>query len=783
MDTTNGNRIRLRLTVRGVVQGVGFRPFVYGCAKRRGLSGLVGNGSDGVFIEIEGERSAVAEFCRELRASPPPLAHLEEVTEAEIPPAGGAEFVIVGSEASAGAHTLVSPDIAVCADCLRELFDPADRRYRYPFINCTNCGPRFTITRDIPYDRPKTTMAAFAMCAACRREYDDPGDRRFHAQPNACPACGPGLEYVCGEARERGEAALRAAQEALRAGRIVAVKGIGGFHLACDARSDEAVERLRARKGRGEKPFAIMARDLGAARAVAEIDVREAALLSGRERPIVLLGKRLPERLSARIAPGNNYLGVMLPYSPLHHLLLGEGGCDALVMTSGNLSDEPIAIGNDEARERLAALADGFLLHNREIHAPCDDSVVRVFAGHELPVRRSRGYAPFPVRLPFALRPTLAVGGELKNAFCLINGEHAVMSQHIGDMENLETLRAFEESVRSLTGLFRVAPEILAADRHPGYLSTQWARAHRGGFDGRPVEYVEVQHHHAHIAAVMAENGLRGETPVLGFSFDGTGYGDDGTIWGGELLRADYQGYRRIAHLVPFPLPGGDAAIKRPYRTALAALRAAGIDWDEALPPVAACPELERKILAKQLEAELNCVPTSSMGRLFDAVAALAGVRQTVAYEAQAAIEFEALADAGTDAYAFEIRDEGPDRALRIDPAPVLREIVADLRRNRPVSSISGRFHRGVAEMIRQLAERAAAREGLRQAALSGGVFQNVTLLGLATERLRAAGFEVLTHRAVPPNDGGLALGQAVIANFAPVAKGAAPRPRRPRCY
>ncbi|MFN0087673.1 MAG: carbamoyltransferase HypF [Blastocatellia bacterium] len=792
MKRNNLNRGRMRFMVRGVVQGVGFRPFVYGCATRLGLRGLVGNESGGVIIEVEGSSEALDRFHRELLDSPPPLAHLEEVTIEAIPVTGEARFIIIDSESGPRAHTLVSPDIAVCTDCLRELFDPADRRYRYPFINCTNCGPRFTITIDIPYDRARTTMAEFGMCAACQREYDDPLDRRFHAQPNACAECGPRIEFTGAGERLTGEAALAAAQHSLREGGIVAVKGVGGVHLACDARNDQALERLRERKGRVEKPFAVMARDLAAADRFAEIDERERELLCGRERPIVLLRKRPRSGLSDRIAPGNSLIGVMLPHAPLHHLLMNSPGrnardLDVLVMTSGNLSDEPIARENDEARERLAPLADAFLLHNRGIHAQCDDSVIRVFEGRELPIRRSRGYAPFPVKLPFALRPTLAVGGELKSAFCLVRDDHAVMSQHIGDMGNLETLRAFENSVRNLTSLFRVEPELVAADKHPGYLSTRWARhwsrTHRAAASSLPMRYVEVQHHHAHIAAVMAENGLRGDAPVLGFSFDGTGYGDDGRIWGGELLLADYRGYRRLAHLRYFSLPGGDAAIRRPYRTALATLWAAGIDWTEDLPPVAACPPLERKILLKQLEADLNCIPTSSMGRLFDAVAALAGVRQTITYEAQAAIEFEALAAPEAGAYAFELLEGAPGRPLRVDFTPVIRAVVEDVGCGLPPSVLSGRFHHGVSELILRLATIMAEREGVRQVALSGGVFQNAVLLGLAAARLRAAGFEVLTHRVIPPNDGGLALGQAVIANFAPPPERGRSRGKRARCH
>lgn len=796
---TSGNQntnvqIRRRIRIRGVVQGVGFRPHVYACAVRCGVTGVVGNESGGVFIEAEGYAEALERFECELVACAPPLAHIEEISAEQIALRGDECFVIVESESEPEAHTLVSPDICVCDDCLRELFDPRDRRYRYPFINCTNCGPRFTIIRDIPYDRPQTTMAAFAMCAECRREYNDPLNRRFHAQPNACPACGPRVHFI--SARNNSdtvsafdEEAIAAAQQALLAGEVVAVKGIGGFHLACDAANDEAVRKLRERKGRLDKPFAVMARELETAARFAVIGEAERALLLGKERPIVLLKKKPGGGLSELIAPGNDRVGVMLPYSPLHHLLLATPEqctanfpvCrdsangrleslpyiqtpDVLVMTSGNYSNEPIVTDNNEALEKLSPLADAFLLHNREIHLPCDDSVMRVFEGHELPIRRSRGYAPFPVKLPFSLKPTLAVGGELKATFCLVQDDHALMSQHVGDMENLETLQAMEHSVNHFRTLFRAEPEIITGDKHPRYLSSRWAQANLRRLSGARARWRAVQHHHAHIAAVMAENGLGGDQPVIGFAFDGTGYGDDGAAWGGEVMIADYGGFRRVAHLRYVPLPGGDAAIERPYRAALAHLWAAGMEWDERLSAVSACPQAERKILLQQLERAINTIPTSSLGRLFDAVAALVGVRQRVTYEAQAAIEFESLADENeTSSYAFALFSDEP---VQIDAAPVIRAVAADVLAGVAVPVISARFHNAVASLVLQLALALREQERLNQVALSGGVFQNVTLLAKAARELRRAAFTVLTHRRVPPNDGGLALGQAVVANF-----------------
>ena len=774
-------KVRQRFTVRGVVQGVGFRPFVYGLAQQHNLVGLVGNDSGGVFIEVEGEATAVSLFHQALSQNPPPLAHIEQVTVDNLPVQNSRDFVIVPSQAQAAANTLISPDICLCDDCLRELFDPQNRRYRYPFINCTNCGPRFTIIKDIPYDRPLTTMANFAMCPDCQAEYDNPLDRRFHAQPNACPVCGPAVWLEISNPYSAnsnpysvsGDEAIAAAQAFLVAGQIVAVKGLGGFHLACDATRDAALATLRERKGRVDKPFAVMARDVATVRQFAHLSATEEALLTSKERPILLLTPKANNPLSKLVAPGHNTIGVMLPYTPLHYLLLGQnaplatGYSPLLIMTSANHSSEPIVKDNDEARERLATLADAFLLHNREIYGRCDDSVVRVvgnlngkpttdnrlpFTDDCLPIRRSRGYAPFPVKLPHAVPPLLAVGGELKSTFCLAKGSYGYMSQHIGDMENLETLTAFETAVSHYKTIFRTEPEKVVCDLHPGYLSTRWAQ------EQTALPVIAVQHHHAHIASVMAEHGLDGRSPVIGFSFDGTGYGSDGAIWGGELLLADYAGFERVAHLKYVPLLGGDVAVQRPYRLALAHLHAAGLPWDDDLPCVAACPPAEQRILRQMIARNLNSVPTSSLGRLFDAVAALLGVRQTVSYEGQAAIELEALAAPDVaGSYQFALT------ANSFDAAPILADIVGDLRAGVATAVIAARFHQAVANLMVQLSLQARQQYGLNQVALSGGVFQNVTLLETAVRSLHQHNFDILTHRLVPPNDGGLALGQVMI--------------------
>lgn len=783
---------RWRVWVQGVVQGVGFRPFVYGLAARHQLAGFVSNNSDGVHIEVEGRRDVLERFRAELESKAPPLAHIDsveveampvvsEVALAEQSPAGGkARFTIHESKAVAGPTTSVSPDVATCADCLRELLDQGDRRYKYPFINCTNCGPRYTIIRDIPYDRPFTTMTTFPMCAACDAEYRDPANRRFHAQPNACPECGPQVWIQASENAlragnaTRGVAALQAVCTALNQGRIIAIKGIGGFHLACDATNAAAVEDLRIRKGRGDKPFGLMARDLEQVRAFAEVSGEEAALLQSKERPIVLLRRKQKTALSPdassdtrggcpalspRVAPGTALVGFMLPYSPLHHLILGDEalGGRPLVMTSGNLSDEPIARTNEEALARLSKMADLFLLHNRDIHVVCDDSVVRVHEAHEVPMRRSRGYAPLPVRLPREVETVLAVGAELKSTFCLTKGSYAYMSPHIGDMENLETLEAMERGLAHFRTIFRCEPQQVMCDLHPGYLSTKWAQqfCKRNG-----LPLVQVQHHYAHLASLMAEHGMDGAQPVLGVSFDGTGFGTDGAIWGGEVMIADYRSFERVARLKYVLLPGGDAAVKRPYRMALAHLMAAGIGWDEDLPCVAAAPNEERRVLQRQIESGLNCVNTSSMGRLFDAVASLVGVCQVASYEAQAAIELEMISAVADRSYAFDIIDGNP---LIIDPATVLRAVVTDLRTGLAPATIAARFHGAVAEMIAEVCTRLRASGAPAGVGLTGGVFQNIRLLSEAKTRLQREGFRVLTHRIVPANDGGLALGQAVV--------------------
>jgi len=757
-------RRRFRVCVRGVVQGVGFRPFVYSSAAAHALTGSVRNDSAGAIIEVEGDATDLDDFVAGLTRDAPPLAAIESVETQEIPVVGGTGFVIADTSRSDGGRTLASPDVAICAQCAAEQRDKADRRYRHAFVNCTNCGPRFTIIASLPYDRAATTMAPFDMCADCAREYHDPADRRFHAQPVCCPNCGPTLRYRSADgAVAGGESALMRARQLLRDGGVVAVKGIGGYHLACDAGNEHAVAELRHRKRRGDKPFAVMVADLAAAHAVAAIDTGSERLLSGAQRPIVLMPRLAGAPIAASVAPQNPDIGVMLAYTPLHTLLFGlpgdEPGPSALVMTSGNLGGEPIGDTDDDADQRLSHLADGWLMHDRAILVPCDDSVVRVVDGVVLPIRRSRGYAPLPVALPVPVPPTLAVGGDLKNTFAVADQKYAWLSQHIGDMDDLATLSAFDTAEKQLESLTGVTPEIVVADSHPGYRSTAWA--HRNAC-GRPVR--SVQHHHAHIAAVMAEHGLDGGRPVLGFAFDGTGYGPDGAVWGGEVMLADYKGFARLAHVKYVPLAGGDVGVLRPYRMALAHLWAAGLPWDDDLPPVRACPPDERRILLHQLETGLGCAPTSSMGRLFDAVSALAGVRQVVAYEAQAAIELEGMSrdcDSGSTEYAFDVDGDVPTAI--IDPAPVLAAVVSDIRAGVAPGVIGARFHRAVAAVVVELACTVAP--GDHTIALSGGVFQNALLLRLVSRALRENGFGVITHRLVPPNDGGIALGQLLVGN------------------
>lgn len=783
----------LQVHISGIVQGVGFRPFVYNLATRLDLKGWVRNTSAGVDIEVDGEEDVLDAFVRALRDEAPPLSRIDEFTVSSRPANGFRSFDIVHSEALEGAFQPISPDVSICPDCLRELFDPSDRRYHYPFINCTNCGPRFTIIKDIPYDRPKTTMAGFPLCPDCEREYTDPTNRRFHAQPVACPVCGPHvwLEPVGADGRPpvQMDAAIAETRRLLADGKIVAIKGLGGFHLACDATNPSTVAELRARKLRVDKPFALMMPDLETVEQHCFVSDAERELLQSTARPIVLLKRKPESNIVEEVSPKQQWLGVMLPYTPLHYLLLDRGPLTdhrppsiasplgtVLVMTSGNLSEEPIATDNDEARTRLSKLADAFLMHDRDIHIRCDDSVVRVFTNYELPntgsfdtpleghsgllnhqksiypIRRSRGYSPFPVKLPFEVPQLLAAGSELKNTFCITNGNYAFLSHHIGDMENYETLKSYERGVEHFERLFRVKPVAIAHDMHPNYLATRYAQE-RAEREGLPL--IAVQHHHAHIAACMAEHGLN--EPVIGISFDGTGYGDDGAIWGGEVLVADYKSYQRAAHLDYFPLPGGDAAIKRPARTALALLWSLGLEWDDRLAPVLEfCAEDQVK-LRIQLEKRINTPQTSSMGRLFDAAAALAGVRQKVNYEGQAAIEFEALADgAEAGSYPFGLKQAEVQSGVEA--------LVADVLAGVPLPRISARFHNGIANAVCAVTLNISKNTQIKKVVLSGGVWQNITLLRRTLSLLEKDGFEVYIHREVPTNDGGLSLGQAVIA-------------------
>jgi len=746
-----------RVSVRGVVQGVGFRPFVYKLATRLGLGGTVRNTARGVEIEVEGAPGVLDRFLDDLVAEAPAPAHIDEVRVEDLEARGQRDFTIERSHDGDGVLP-IAPDIAACPACVAELLDPADRRFGYPFTNCTACGPRFTIVRAVPYDRPNTTMAAFTMCAACRSEYDDPVDRRFHAQPNACPACGPRLQLVDADGRPVAGDPLSEARRRLASGRIVALKGIGGFHLACDATDDAAVRRLRRRKGREARPLAVMVPDAETAQRLCVVSADELALLQSPARPIVILAARPGSGVAPSVANGLGTLGVMLPYAPLHHLLwLGDESCPpVLVLTSGNRSDEPIATDDADARTRLRTIADTFLVHDRPIQNRCDDSVSRVVDGRELPVRRARGHAPLPVHLPFETPPVLACGAELKTTVCLARGPYAFLSPHIGDLASYETYASFVATIDHMSALFRIRPEAVAHDRHPAYLSTGYAAR----LDAA-LPRVAVQHHHAHVAACMAEHRLTG--PVIGVAFDGTGYGTDGRIWGGEFLVAEYAHFERAAHVAYVPLAGGDLAVREPFRMALAHLRRAFGEWDPDLASVATASEDERRIIARQIEREVNAPLTSSVGRLFDAVASLVGVRHRSQYEAQAAVELEALVAPGEHGhYPVEV-DDRVEPAV-IDPAPMIRGVVGDLARGVAVPIIAARFHATVVATIVDVGRRVRDRTGLRRVVLGGGVFQNVVLLRDARRALAGAGFTVFSHHVVPPNDGGIALGQAVVA-------------------
>lgn len=792
MDRIEAMVTRSEILVRGIVQGVGFRPFVYSQASRLALRGRVRNNPTGVLIEVEGNHGDIEQFISDLKSNPPPLSEIESVEcSHHLAPADYADFVILESahEGLTGAALVpVSADVATCADCLKELFDPRDRRYRYPFINCTNCGPRFTIVEDIPYDRARTTMRDFEMCRECRAEYEDPLDRRFHAEPIACPACGPQLTLRseppalaggpiahAGRRDTIGEPPADAggtdnapadagssdiisnARRLLLDGNIVAIKGIGGFHLACDALNPEAVDTLRRRKYREDKPFALMAASVELVRRHCLVSAEEEELLASERRPIVLLERKSDCVISAAVAPGANVLGFMLPYSPLHHLLLKDLE-HPLVMTSGNISDEPIAYENDDATGRLSKIADHFLLHDRRIHMRTDDSVLRVHDQRAMMVRRARGYAPAPIKTGFKfVREVLACGAELKNTFCLARDNYAFVSHHIGDLENLETLRSYTEGIEHFQRLFHVKPDVVAYDLHPEYLSTKHALA---------LEDVEtrtgVQHHHAHIASCMADNQIDGE--VIGVAMDGLGFGTDGRMWGGEFFVANFVEAERFAHLANVPLPGGAKAIREPWRMAAIYLQQSFGDEfvNLDLPFVKDMPEREWLALRSMVASSTNCPETSSMGRLFDAVSSLLGVRSVVNYEGQAAIELEALADRNCgEAYEFSVNRIGNV----IEAHDVIQAAVVDLLNGKPAAIVAAKFHAGVASLIVLMSEKIRKQQDLNRVVLSGGVFQNLLLLTQAKQLLRAKGFQVFTHGRVPTNDGGISLGQAAVAN------------------
>ncbi|MGB5924834.1 MAG: carbamoyltransferase HypF [Dehalococcoidia bacterium] len=772
------------ISVRGIVQGVGFRPFVYGLAVKHNLKGWVYNTSEDVKIEVEGEAEAIKQFERELETNAPPLAHIENTTIEYHPLQGYKNFEIRHSQAQEGKYQLISTDVATCQACLDELLNPEDRRYRYPFTNCTNCGPRFTIIEGMPYDRPKTTMRYFQMCPRCQAEYDNPLDRRFHAQPNACPKCGPQVRLV----DKRGNLVtesnpIAAASQFLKEGKIVAIKGLGGFLLACDATNDTAVKTLRQRKKRPSKPFAVMVATLEEAKRHCYVLPEEEELLTSPQSPIVLMIWKEDSSVSREVAPDLWFLGTMLPYTPLHHILLRDTG-RPLVMTSGNLSEEPIARDNDEALRRLSGIADYFLVHNRDIYSRYDDSVAMVERGTSQLVRRARSYAPYPIRLPFQARQVLACGAEEKNSFCLTKDKYAFLSQHIGDMENMETLEHFYSTISLYKKLFHVEPEVVAHDLHPDYLATKYAQ--ELGESG--MKLVPVQHHHAHIASCMADNGL--ESPVIGVAFDGTGMGGDGNIWGGEFLVADYRDYRRAGHLEYLPLPGGAAAIKRPRRTAIGyiltllgenalnAVIASGAKQSQ-LTSIGQVTEFEVEIIKRQIERKINSPLCSSMGRLFDAISALLGIRGEIDYEGQAAVELEMAAYSSVIAmnvsdkaishaqerYPYRIVEDEGIRIVRLKD--LLSAVIEDLHQGISKGMISLKFHNTVARMINEMCHLIANETSISQVALSGGVFQNRLLLKKTVNLLESSGFQVFTHRQVPCNDGGISLGQAVIANFA----------------
>lgn len=755
--------ISRHIHITGIVQGVGFRPFIYNLAKQHHLSGWVRNSASGVDIEVTGDEQAQNAFLAAIHHTPPPLSQIDEIVTEDVEAKHFSDFTIIKSEDQDSDFIPVSPDVAVCSQCKAELFNPQDRRFRYPFINCTNCGPRFSIIKDIPYDRPQTTMAGFAMCPDCLREYENPQDRRFHAQPVACPECGPQvwLELPAGIKVSAKDQAIHQARRMLSEGKILAIKGLGGFHLACDAANPAAVTELRKRKKRSEKPFALMAFDLKTIQKYAAVSEQGIKLLTSPQAPIVLLPiKPAAKNLVSSVAPGQKSLGFMLPYTPLH-LLLMEPGSDmpeVLVMTSGNLSEEPILHKNQAAREKLSSVADGFLLHDRPIHRRIDDSVFALVEDQPYPVRRARGYAPNPIRVRQTLPQILATGPHMKNTFCLTRDRYAFVSHYIGEMENWETYQDYLRAIQHYETLFRIHPTAIGYDLHPDYLATRYAleRANRENLPVYPV-----QHHHAHLAAGMIENNIPPDQTVAGFIYDGTGYGTDGTIWGGEILIGNCQDFSRHLYLEPVPLPGNEISIRKPARMALSMLWANNLSWDPYLPPVQALSLVEQNALKNQLEKNINAPLTSSMGRLFDAVAALIGLRQSINYEAQAAIELEALADdRELGYYPWEIDAD----QMRVKP--LLAAILTDLSLGVSTAKISAKFHQTIAQMTSEIASQIHQTTGIRQFILSGGVWQNRFLLERTLPLLRNSGFEPLIHHQFPSNDGCIAFGQAMITAY-----------------
>ncbi len=756
------SQISRHIHINGIVQGVGFRPFVYNLALKHNLSGWVRNSASGVDIEVTGELAFLSIFQQELSTNAPPLAQIDTIDSHQIEPQPSEGFQIISSEDQDTAFIPISPDIAICGQCKAELFDHNDRRFRYPFINCTNCGPRFSIIKNIPYDRPQTTMATFAMCPDCQKEYDDPQDRRFHAQPVACPECGPQvwIELIPGKKYLEKDDAIRDSRRLLKEGKILAIKGLGGFHLACDATNPSAVRRLRQRKNRPAKPFALMAFDITSIRKYVEVTEEAEKLLTSPQAPIVLLNKKYTPGIADEVAPGQSTLGFMLPYTPLHLLLLEPepGYPDAFVMTSGNLVEEPILHTNQSAREKLSGIADAFLLHDRPIFRRIDDSVFATVQTEPYHFRRARGFAPNPIRLNQTLPQVLAVGPQMKNTFCLTRDKYAFLSHHIGEMDNWETYQDYQKAVRQYEELFRIEPQAIGYDLHPDYTSTKYA-LERSTSENIP-KY-PVQHHHAHLAACMIENGCEPDAQVAGFIFDGTGYGTDGTIWGGEILIGNCYDFTRFAYLKPVPLPGGDVTFQKPSRMALSTLWAFDVPWADHHPPVQALTNLEREILKAQLNNKLNAPLTSSMGRLFDAISSLIGIRQTITYEAQAAIELEAIADPNElGYYPFQMDED------QIIIKPLLEAILADQNNGVSKSIIAAKFHNSIAHLTIKIARTIQEKLGISRFVLSGGVWQNRYLLERTLDLLHNNKLEALIHRQMPPNDGCVAFGQAVITSF-----------------